>query len=108
MFSSWEYEKTYGIWHNGPSDDEALRCLGEHGWEMVAAVREGERTVFWLKRKRVGRRFARWFTENICFVSWNRYWKGIYIHFIPRYCVRVYLWGIDWHRKWVFGQKERS
>jgi len=35
----------------------------------------------------------------VAFVSWHKHWKGIYLHFFPRYCVRVFLWGVDWHRK---------
>lgn len=39
------------------------------------------------------------FCCNVAFVSWHKHWKGIYLHFIPRYCVRIFLWGVDWHRK---------
>jgi hypothetical protein len=34
------------------------------------------------------------------FMSWHKHWKGIYLHCVhPRYCVRFYLWGFDYHRK---------
>ena len=30
----------------------------------------------------------------------RKHWKGIYLHCVhPRYCVRLYLWGCDWHKK---------
>lgn len=44
-------------------------------------------------------RLGRWFCCNVAFVSWHKHWKGIYLHFLPRYCVRLFLWGCDWHRK---------
>lgn len=44
-------------------------------------------------------RTVAWITSNVAFISWHKYWKGIYLHFFPVYCVRVYLWGIDCHRK---------
>jgi hypothetical protein len=40
-----------------------------------------------------------WFSRRILFVSWGRHWKGVYVHFLPRYCYRVFLWGIDRHPK---------
>lgn len=41
-----------------------------------------------------------WLAENVAFISWHKHWKGIYLHCIhPRYCVRLYLWGCDWHKK---------
>jgi len=39
------------------------------------------------------------FGKYFVFVSWHKFWKGIYLHFIPRYCIRIFLWGIDWHKK---------
>ena len=45
------------------------------------------------------RRLVRWFCCNVAFVSWHKHWKGIYLHFFPCYCVRIFLWGVDWHRK---------
>ncbi len=36
-----------------------------------------------------------WINENVFFVSWGKYWKGIYLHFIPYYTVRIFLWGCD-------------
>lgn len=44
-------------------------------------------------------RLLRWFCCNVAFVSWSKHWKGIYLHFFPRYCVRIFLWGVDWRRK---------
>ena len=40
-----------------------------------------------------------WVCRNILFVSWGKYWKGVYWHVFPWYTVRTYLWGIDWQRK---------
>ncbi len=40
-----------------------------------------------------------WVKRNVLFVSWHRYWKGVYVHFLPRYCYRLYLWGWDRHKK---------
>jgi hypothetical protein len=40
-----------------------------------------------------------WIKQNIIFISWGKHWKGVYLHFFPYYCVRVFLWGIDWHLK---------
>jgi hypothetical protein len=45
------------------------------------------------------KRFRAWWNQNVWFVSWGRYWKGIYLHFLPRYTVRVYLWNVDRWRK---------
>lgn len=45
-------------------------------------------------------RMVSWLAENVAFVSWYRHWKGVYLHCVhPRYCVRLYLWGCDWHKK---------
>lgn len=44
-------------------------------------------------------RLLQWFCCNVAFVSWHKHWKGIYLHFFPCYCVRIFLWGMDWHRK---------
>ena len=48
----------------------------------------------------VGR--VNWIKENVIFVSWHKRWKGVYIHFLPRHCYRIY-WrhGLHWdkHRK---------
>jgi len=44
-------------------------------------------------------RFVKWLSVNICFVSWGKHWKGVYLHIFPIYCVRVFIWGIDWHKK---------
>lgn len=41
--------------------------------------------------------------EKICYISWGKYWKGIYVHCISRkYCYRFYLWGCDKHLKQRF------
>ena len=41
-----------------------------------------------------------WLAENVAFISWHKHWKGVYLHCVhPRYCVRLYLWGCDWHLK---------
>jgi len=45
------------------------------------------------------RKFNQWFSENIIFVSLGKRWKGIYIHFLPKYCIRIFLFGIDWNPK---------
>ena len=46
------------------------------------------------------KRIVDWLAEDVAFVSWHKYWKGVYLHCAhPRYCVRLYLWGCDWHRK---------
>ena len=37
--------------------------------------------------------------RRVAFISWHRHWKGIYLHCLPRYTVRVFLWGIDWWHK---------
>ena len=42
---------------------------------------------------------SQWFCENVFFISWGKHWKGVYIHFLPRYSVRVFLWGVDWRRR---------
>jgi len=42
----------------------------------------------------------KWFIENIAFLSCGKYWKGIYLHCISKkYCIRIYLWGVDYHNK---------
>ena len=41
----------------------------------------------------------RFVLEKVFFISWGKYWKDAYIHFIPKYCVRIYLFGIDYHKK---------
>ncbi len=48
-----------------------------------------------------------WISENIIFLSVNKYFKGVYIHFIPVYCIRIYLWGIDYHKKIMVQLKRR-
>lgn len=41
-----------------------------------------------------------WLAVNVAFISWHKHWKGAYLHCVhPRYCVRLYLWGVDWHKK---------
>lgn len=40
-----------------------------------------------------------WWRHHVFFVSWHRHWKGVYLHFIPGYTVRVFLWGVDAWRK---------
>lgn len=37
----------------------------------------------------------------LMFISWHKHWKGIYLHFFPKYVVRIFLWGIDWYSKGV-------
>ncbi len=44
---------------------------------------------------------SQWFTENVFFVSWGRHWKGVYLHFVPRYKVRLFLWGVNVRRRQV-------
>jgi hypothetical protein len=48
-------------------------------------------------------KLKKWWSNNIFFISWNKYWKGIYWHIFPKYCVRTYLWGIDYHKKMMKG-----
>lgn len=43
---------------------------------------------------------SQWFCQNIFFISWHKYWKGVYIHFVPCYSVRFFLWGFDFRRKY--------
>lgn len=31
-----------------------------------------------------------WFCSHVLFVSWWSRWKGVYLHFLPRYCYRIY------------------
>lgn len=46
------------------------------------------------------RRLIVWLACNVAFISWHKHWKGIYLRCAhPRYCVRLYLWGCDWHLK---------
>ena len=41
-----------------------------------------------------------WIKCNIAFVAWHEHWKGVYLHCVhPRYCIRLFLWGVDWHLK---------
>lgn len=41
-----------------------------------------------------------WIFNHIAYPSWSKHWKGVYLHCVSRtYCVRVFLWGIDWHPK---------
>jgi hypothetical protein len=48
---------------------------------------------------RSGRLVSR-LAENVAFISWHKHWKGIYLHCVhPRYCVRLFAWGVDWHLK---------
>lgn len=42
---------------------------------------------------------SQWFCERVFFVSWGKWWKGVYVHFLPCYTVRVFFWGVDWRRK---------
>lgn len=45
-------------------------------------------------------RIVSWLAENVAFISWHRHWKGVYLHCVhPRYCVRLFAWGVDWHPK---------
>ena len=44
-------------------------------------------------------RFTEWFCGRVMYLSWGKYWKGVYLHFFPRYCIRIFLWGVDWHLK---------
>ena len=53
-------------------------------------------------------RLVSWLACNVAFISWGKYWKGIYLHCVhPRYCVRLYLWGCDWHLKPRYVLRER-
>lgn len=50
-----------------------------------------------------------WFFCNVLFPSFGWHWKGIYLNFFPRYCVRVFWsrrqgFGIDWHAKSRFAK----
>lgn len=47
---------------------------------------------------------CQWFMCHVFFVSWGKHWKGIYIHFLPTYCYRVFLWGADRHLKPTVGE----
>ncbi|RKX25088.1 MAG: hypothetical protein DRP46_12425 [Candidatus Zixiibacteriota bacterium] len=41
-----------------------------------------------------------WIQREFIYVSWHKYWKGAYIHFIGgKYCYRMFLWGWDKHPK---------
>lgn len=42
---------------------------------------------------------SQWFAENVFFISWGKHWKGIYLHFLPLYMIRLFLWGADARRK---------
>ncbi len=53
--------------------------------------------LFWTA---LGQR-SQWFCERVFFISWGKYWKGVYLHFLPWYCVRLFFWGIDWRRRCV-------
>lgn len=49
--------------------------------------------------------------QNVFFISWNKYWKGVYIHCLSnKYCHRIYLWGHDKHMKpeYLFGRVDPS
>lgn len=37
----------------------------------------------------------RWWCCYVFFISWGKWWKGVYIHFLPKYTVRLFLWGWD-------------
>lgn len=52
-------------------------------------------------------RFRQWWGENVWYVSWGKRWKGIYLHFIPFFRVRLFLWGMDWRRRNGWGQTLR-
>ncbi len=54
--------------------------------------------LMWLLGQR-----SQWFTSHVFFISWNRWWKGVYIHFLPKHCYRVFLFGVDRHAKNPFG-----
>jgi hypothetical protein len=38
------------------------------------------------------------------FISWNKFWKGIYLHF-PKFTIRLFLWGIDLYSTQGFGKR---
>lgn len=45
-----------------------------------------------------------WINENIIFFSFGRHWKGVYIHFFPKKCYRIFwtpekIFNIDSHPK---------
>lgn len=48
--------------------------------------------------KGIAWRLLYWWSSHVFFVSWHKHWKGIYLHF-PVYTVRVFVWGVDWHRR---------
>jgi len=31
-----------------------------------------------------------WFKCHIIFISIGKHWKGVYIHFLPKYCYRIF------------------
>ena len=51
---------------------------------------------------------SQWFCENVFFISWGKWWRGVYLHFIPFYKVRVFLWGMDWQRRTAFERAIRT
>jgi hypothetical protein len=44
-----------------------------------------------------------WIKQNLFFINIGKYWKGIYIHFLPKYCYRIFYsynkFGHDKYRK---------
>jgi hypothetical protein len=53
-------------------------------------------------------RLRDWFCSHVLFISWGRWWKGVYLHFFPLYTVRVFLWGVDWSPKCPFSGRSRG
>ena len=47
---------------------------------------------------------SEWFKNNIMFVSRGKYGTFIYIHFFPKYKVRLSLNGIEVNKRQVFGR----
>lgn len=41
------------------------------------------------------------------FISWGKYWKGIYFHF-PNFTIRLFLWGVDGYSTKHFNKMIRA
>jgi hypothetical protein len=67
---------------------------------MKTRETQPRRSLHWL---------VRWLAVNVAFISWHKHWKGLYLHCVhPRYCVRLYLWGCDWHKKAKYALEKPS
>lgn len=47
------------------------------------------------------RKVVKWWNTHVCFISIHKNFSAVYIywHLFPKYCIRLYTWGIDWHIK---------